>query len=93
VPGGASGHGPERTGLAGAKPRHGLPEYTRYEIQIQPGGYVGDEFAGTISLHGFKHFDRPFAFNDHQEHRLAMTQETPLPFDGQVKKILDLGCG
>ena len=70
-----------------------LPEYTRYEIHIQPGGYVGDEFAGAISLHGFKHFDRPFAFNDHQEHHLAMAQETPLPCDGQVKRILDLGCG
>lgn len=74
-------------------PGMALPEYTRYEIHIQPGGYVGDEFAGAISLHGFKHFDRQFAFNDHQEHHLAMAQETPLPCDGKVARILDLGCG
>jgi ubiquinone/menaquinone biosynthesis C-methylase UbiE len=74
-------------------PGMALPEYTRYEIHIQPGGYVGDEFAGAISLHGFKHFDRQFSFNDHQEHHLAIAQETPLPCDGQVKRVLDLGCG
>jgi len=74
-------------------PGMAVPEYTRYEIHIQPGGYVGDDFAGAISLHGFKHFDRQFSFNDHQEHHLAMAQETPLPCDGQVRKVLDLGCG
>jgi ubiquinone/menaquinone biosynthesis C-methylase UbiE len=70
-----------------------VPEYTRYEIHIQPGGYVGDEFAGAISLHGFKHFDRQFAFNDHQEHHLAMAKEMPVPCDGNVRRVLDLGCG
>ncbi|MFO1426426.1 MAG: class I SAM-dependent methyltransferase [Steroidobacteraceae bacterium] len=74
-------------------PGMALPEYTRYEIHIQPGGYVGDEFAGAISLHGFKHFDRQFSFNDHQEHHLAMAREMPLPCDGQVRRVLDLGCG
>ncbi len=70
-----------------------LPEYTRYEIHIQPGGYVGDEFAGGISLYGFKQFDRQFSFNDHQEHHLAMAQEMPLPCDGKVRRVLDVGCG
>ncbi len=70
-----------------------LPDYTRHEIHIQPGGYVGDDFAGAISLYGFKQFDRQFAFNDHQEHHLAMAQEMPLPKDGEVRRVLDLGCG
>jgi ubiquinone/menaquinone biosynthesis C-methylase UbiE len=71
-----------------------LPEYTRYEIHIQPGGYVGDEFAGAIALYGFKQFDRQFSYNDHQEHHLAMAQEIPEPRDGgEVRRVLDLGCG
>jgi ubiquinone/menaquinone biosynthesis C-methylase UbiE len=71
-----------------------LPDYTRHEIHIQPGGYVGDEFAGAIALYGFKQFDRQFAFNDHQEHHLAMAQQMPQPNDGaEVRRILDLGCG
>jgi ubiquinone/menaquinone biosynthesis C-methylase UbiE len=74
-------------------PQMHVPEYTRYEIHIQPGGYVGDPFAGAISLYGFKHYDRQFLFNDHQEHHLAMAQELPLPADGSVNRILDMGCG
>jgi hypothetical protein len=54
-----------------------LPDYTRHEIHIQPGGFVGDEFAGAISLHGFKHFNRHFSLDDPQEHHLAMAQAAP----------------
>ena len=46
-------------------PKMTIPEYTKHEIHIQPGGW----------------------------HHLAMAQETPLPCDGLVRKVLDLGCG
>lgn len=74
-------------------PTMALPDYTRHEIHIQPGGYIGDDLAGALSLYGFKQFDRQFSYNDHQEHHLAMAQEMPLPSDGEVRRILDLGCG
>ncbi len=70
-----------------------IPDYTRHEIHIQPGGYVGDPFAGAISQYGFKQFDRNVFNNDHLQHHLALAQETPLPADGQVRRILDMGTG
>jgi ubiquinone/menaquinone biosynthesis C-methylase UbiE len=82
--------GPGRLEL---NPNLQIPDYARHEIHIQPGGYVGDPFAGAISHYGFKQFDRSFFFNDHLEHHLAMAQETPVPADGKVKRILDMGTG
>jgi ubiquinone/menaquinone biosynthesis C-methylase UbiE len=70
-----------------------IPDYTRHEIHIQPGGYVGDPFAGAISHYGFKQFDRNVFKNDRMEHHLAMAQETPIPADGKVMRILDMGTG
>jgi ubiquinone/menaquinone biosynthesis C-methylase UbiE len=88
----------ERTDKAGPgtlelNPDLELPAYTRHEIHIQPGGYVGDPFAGAISHYGFKQFDRNVFYNDRMEHHMAMAQETPVPADGQVKRILDMGTG
>jgi ubiquinone/menaquinone biosynthesis C-methylase UbiE len=70
-----------------------IPDYTRHEIHIQPGGYVGDPFAGAISHYGFKQFDRNIFNNDRMQHHLAMAQETPMPADGKVNRILDMGTG
>ena len=35
-----------------------IPDYTKYEIHIQPGGYVGDAFAGHIYHYGTNNFYR-----------------------------------
>ena len=76
-------------------PEMDVPEYTRYEIHIQPAGYVGHPLAGAISAFGSKHFGRANAnlWNDHQERHLQMAQEMPIPKDGEVKRILDMGTG
>ncbi|MCB2109299.1 MAG: hypothetical protein KDE14_16435, partial [Rhodobacteraceae bacterium] len=72
-----------------------VPDWARHEIHIQPGGYVGDPFAGAIAQYGSKHFGRgsPLLYNDHQERHLKMAQDSPLPKDGEVKRILDAGTG
>ena len=74
-----------------------VPEYTRHEIHIQPGGYVGDPFAGArVPLrHQQLLHQRPRpqrAGPDPQGRRRGMP-----PADGadagEVKRILDMGCG
>jgi len=72
-----------------------MPDSVKHEIHIQPGGYVGDPFAGAISQYGSKQFGRGSAhlWNDRQERHLTMGQETPLPASGDVKRILDMGTG
>jgi ubiquinone/menaquinone biosynthesis C-methylase UbiE len=72
-----------------------IPDSARHEIHIQPGGYVGDPFAGAISQYGSKQFGRGLRhlWNDRQERHMGMAQEMPLPSGGDVKRILDMGCG
>ena len=69
-----------------------LPDYTRHEIHTQPGGYVGDPFAGWAY-----HWALSQAFYGdrypHDEIHLAIAQNCPLPADGKVERILDVGCG
>jgi ubiquinone/menaquinone biosynthesis C-methylase UbiE len=86
----ADASGPGRLEL---NPNLEIPDYTRHEIHIQPGGYVGDPFAGAISHYGFKQFDRNVWKNDRMEHHLSMAMETPIPADGSVRRILDMGTG
>jgi ubiquinone/menaquinone biosynthesis C-methylase UbiE len=76
-------------------PNLAVPESCRHEIHIQPGGYVGDAFSGAIAAYGSKHFGRAnvHLYNDHQERHLQMAQEMPLPEDGEVHRILDMGTG
>jgi ubiquinone/menaquinone biosynthesis C-methylase UbiE len=68
-----------------------LPGYTRHEIHGQPGGYVGDPFAGWVYhwalARGFYYQFR------HEENFMAVAQNCMKPADGQVRRILDLGCG
>jgi ubiquinone/menaquinone biosynthesis C-methylase UbiE len=68
-----------------------LPEYTRHEIHIQPGGYVGDPFAGHVYHVGTKNFYQEE--NDHDEIHAALAADIRLPADGKVRRVLDLGCG
>jgi ubiquinone/menaquinone biosynthesis C-methylase UbiE len=67
------------------------PAYTKHEIHIQPGGYVGDEFAGHINYYGVNNFYAGKNFQDEVQRALAAA--VPVPRDGQVKRILDMGCG
>ena len=67
-----------------------VPEYASHEIHIQPGGYVGDPFAGYIYHYGTNHF-RMGNEQDQRQKLVASTAEPPE--DGRFKRILDLGCG
>lgn len=67
------------------------PEYTKHEIHIQPGGYVGDAFAGHIYHHGTNMF---FAGRNYQDElHIGFANSLPEPEDGKVLRILELGCG
>lgn len=68
-----------------------LPDYTKHEIHNQPGGYVGDEFAGHIYYYGSNNFW--MGHNTQDEMHAKLATETPIPADGKVKRILDAGCG
>jgi len=66
------------------------PEYTKHEIHIQPGGYVGDEFAGYINYYGVNNFYGGSNYNDEVQASIAERVQTPP--DGKVNRILDIGC-
>jgi ubiquinone/menaquinone biosynthesis C-methylase UbiE len=67
-----------------------IPDYTKHEIHIQPGGYVGDPFAGYINFYGVNNFYAGKNYQD--ETQYAIAQAVQLPKDGKVRRILDLGC-
>jgi ubiquinone/menaquinone biosynthesis C-methylase UbiE len=72
-----------------------IPEFAKYEIHIQPGGYVGDPFAGHIyhlGTNSFYHGAFPGGNDQDQIHAMS-ANNLPVPEDGKVKRILDLGCG
>jgi ubiquinone/menaquinone biosynthesis C-methylase UbiE len=68
-----------------------IPDYTKYEIHIQPGGYVGDAFAGHIYHYGTNNFYRAENYQDEIHRNMASQMATPK--DGKVMRILDMGCG
>lgn len=73
-----------------------IPDYIRHEIHIQPGGYVGDAFAGHIYHHGTNSFSAGIPFlgdNEQDQIPIRTVERLPLPEDGKVMRILDLGCG
>lgn len=68
-----------------------IPEYTKHEIHIQPGGYVGDAFAGYINYYGVNNFYGGSNYDD--EVQAAIAERVQIPADGKpIKRILDLGC-
>jgi len=71
-------------------PEMDVPEYAKHEIHIQPGGYVGDPFAGHINHYGVNAFYAGRNYQDEVQGAIAANVKTPP--DGQVKRILDLGC-
>ncbi len=68
-----------------------IPDYAKHEIHIQPGGYVGDPFAGHIYHHGVNAFYQ--GRNEQDQLHAGLAANVALPPDGDVKRILDLGCG
>jgi ubiquinone/menaquinone biosynthesis C-methylase UbiE len=80
--------GPGRLEL---NPSMHIPRYAAEEIHNQPGGYVGDPFAGYIYYHGTNNFW--MRRNDQDEMHKALAMQTPVPADGKVRRILDMGCG
>ncbi|MBT5239079.1 MAG: class I SAM-dependent methyltransferase [Rhodospirillaceae bacterium] len=67
------------------------PEYTKHEIHMQPGGYTGDEFAGHMYHYGTNNFYNGRNYQD--EFHTSLTRMIPVPADGKVLRILDMGCG
>lgn len=68
-----------------------LPDYTRHEIHMQPGGYVGDPFAGHMYHYGTNNFWLGKNYQDEMHGQLADAIPAA-PKDGRVRRILDLGC-
>ncbi len=71
-----------------------VPIYTRYEIHCMPGGFVGHPLGGYINYYGSNSFygGRREANRQDQVHT-AMAHDVPVPEDGKVLRVLDLGCG
>jgi len=67
-----------------------VPDYTKHEIHIQPGGYVGDPFAGHINHYGVNAFYAGRNYQDQVQKRIA--SKILIPKDGKVGRIIDLGC-
>ncbi len=78
-------------GMLELDPDLNIPDYARHEIHTQPGGYVGEEFAGQIYYYSTMSFYR--GRNDQNELYTAMASAIPTPADGKVAHILDIGCG
>ena len=71
-----------------------IPQYARHEIHIQPGGYVGDEFAGHLYHYGTNSFYvAVYGHNEQDQVHRGAASRLPLPEDGKVNRILDMGCG
>jgi hypothetical protein len=67
-----------------------IPPYTAWEIHNQPGGYVGDPFAGPMYHYGTNNLY--IHRNDQDGMHAAAAGACPVPADKSVKRILDLGC-
>ncbi len=75
-------------------PEMDIPDYTRHEIHIQPGGYVGDPFAGYVYHYGTNSFYiSVLGHNEQDQIHKGVAARLPLPADGKVRRILDMGCG
>ncbi len=71
-------------------PEMHIPQYASYEIHLQPGGYVGDPFAGYIYVHGENVVFSNGNYQDDAQRRLA--RRMPAPPDGVVNRVLEQGC-
>ncbi len=70
-----------------------IPAYARHEIHLQPGGYVGEDFAGFLYHHGTNSFYTTFGGNESDQIHEGLARRAAEPADGRVDRIVDLGCG
>ena len=75
-------------------PELDVPAYTKHEIHMQPGGYVGEPFAGHVYHYSTNNFYAGFLGSNEQDqiHRRAASG-VPGPSMGSIERILDMGCG
>lgn len=72
-------------------PNFRYPDYfASVDFHIQPGGYYSNPLAGYIYHYGTKVFNT--GRNNNDEMSRGRIGAMPLPNDGQVRRILDLGC-
>ena len=67
-----------------------VPAYACQDIHLQPGGYCRDELAGYVFHHGTRVFYQ--GENDRDEHHALYASLLREPADGQLRRIVDLGC-
>lgn len=83
----------ERQGPGGLELNKALdiPDYAKYEIHIQPGGYVGDRFAGYIYYHGQ---NVVFPNGNYQDNlQVSWSRGLPQAMKGRkVERVLEQGC-
>ncbi|MGY8963447.1 MAG: class I SAM-dependent methyltransferase [Rhodospirillales bacterium] len=84
---GASKLGP---GTLELRPNLEIPQYASYEIHLQPGGYVGDPFAGYIYVHGENIVFRNGNYQD--DLQVSLARRVPAPKDGRINRVLEQGC-
>ena len=71
-----------------------VPKYASYEIHTQPGGYVGNPFAGHIYHYSTNNFYQGLRVSNYQDElHTKLANQVPLPEDGIVNRVLDQGCG
>ena len=81
---------PERIEL---NPGMAIPAYAKHEIHLQKGGYVGNPLAGYVNYHyGNILYEAMFGRNIQAERIAQMAAAVPVPDDGKVTRILDMGC-
>ena len=84
----------EGPGTLELNPNMEIPDYTKHEIHIQPGGYVGDPFAGHLYQYGtLSFYNGVMGDNTQDQIHVSTANRLPLPEDGKVKRILVQGCG
>ena len=71
-------------------PTMAMPDYTRSEIHTQPGGYVGDPFAGFMYRYGTD-WGVLNGRNYQDGAHMAQAAGVAVPEDKKVRRILDLG--
>ncbi|MEM7704423.1 MAG: class I SAM-dependent methyltransferase [Pseudomonadota bacterium] len=67
-----------------------VPDSACENIHLQPGGYCRDELAGFVFHHGTNVFYQ--GDNDHDELHDLYADMLRQPADGQLSRIVDLGC-
>jgi SAM-dependent methyltransferase len=71
-------------------PNFQTPEYANVHFHLQPGGYHKDPLAGYHYHYSTKVFFR--GLNDSDAVHKGVAGPTPVPADGNVARVLDLGC-